>query len=293
MKSHVMRLAWLALNEVGMVLLLLALAAGIASVPAHAQNDTWKVDGEHSIARLSLGSGDKSVETGLGRVTGRVVFDTNDPADPVVELKLKPGKGQGASYSEISFKSKQSMLRNDGKVAVVGDLSVTRVERSVVTESPNLGSSDYYGGEYGEPVVHTDTREVTLLFPANRPAAQNGVMKLSVSTPTITREYFPELMSALASGNWPNAVVQDLNCVATTSGLPSEDYSGPACTGTTVATKTNAVASGTPGIGEGYYGFEPAVIPDGSQATIALELSLHRVASAAPTASNLSGEAGN
>lgn len=69
------------------------------------------------------------------------------------------------------------------------------------------------------------------------------------------------------------------------SGLPGEDYSGAACTGTTVATKTNAVASGAPGIGEGYYGFEPAVIPDGGQASIALDLKLTHV-SAEPSAAS-------
>jgi hypothetical protein len=63
-----------------------------------------------------------------------------------------------------------------GKLAVGGDLSVTRVERSV-TLDPNEAIP---GPEYGEPVVHTDTHEVRLVFPGARlPAAQNGAIQLS------------------------------------------------------------------------------------------------------------------
>lgn len=280
MKSHVRRIIKFATGEIGLVFLLLALAAGIASIPAHAQDGAWKVDREHSIARLSLGSGPKSVDIGVARVSGNVIYGANDAADPVVNLNIKPEKGQGAQHAEISFKSKRSMLTDDGKVAVVGDLSLTRVERSV-TLDPNEG---YYGAVYGEPVLHTDTREVTLLFPAEvRPTVQNGTMQIAAST-NISREYFPQLLSALAPGNWPNMVVEDEKC-AMPSGLPGEDYSGATCTGNTVGTKTSTVATGTPGIGEGYYGFEPAVVPDGSQATLALNLQLTKVSSASSAAS--------
>src|SRR6202008_1850942 len=113
------------------------------------------------------------------------------------------------------------------------------VEHVVIAGSPNLGSSDYYGDSYSsEPVVHTSKREVTLLFPVDAAAAaQDGVLHLSTSA-TITREYFPELLSALAPGNLPTLAVQDESCVMP-SGLPSEDYSGASCTGTVVGTNTN------------------------------------------------------
>jgi hypothetical protein len=38
-------------------------------------------------------------------------------------------------------------------VAVIGDLTVTRVERSVTMDA----REGYYGPFYGEPIVHTDT----------------------------------------------------------------------------------------------------------------------------------------
>jgi hypothetical protein len=286
MKSQLLRLIQLATNGVGLMLLLLALAAAITSIPAHAQ-DAWKADGEHSIARLSLGSGANTVEIGLARVSGHVVYGADDPADPVVDLNIKPENRQGADYFEIDFKSKRSMLTNDGKVAVVGDLTLTRLERSVTLDA----NEGYSGAVYGEPVVQIVTREVTLLLPAERPAVQNGTMELPAST-TITREYFPQLLSGLAPDSWPTTVVEDETCNMP-SGLPSEDYSGAACAGNTVATKTNIAATGAPASGEGYYGFEPAVIPDGGQLGIALDLRLTPSAGAQSGVSAITAAAGN
>lgn len=286
MKSHMLRIAHFATNEVGMIFLLLALAIGVASIPAHAQNGIWQVDAEHSIARLSLGSSPKSAEVGVARVSGNVAFDSSDPADPIVNLNIKPDKSLGAGYSEISFKSKRSAMTSDGKLAVVGDLSLTRVERSVTMDA----NEGYYGAEYGAPVVQTDTEEITLVFPAaSLPAAQNGAMQLS-ATSNISRERFPQLLAALAQGNWPSMVVQDENC--TMPSTVGEDYSGATCTGTPVATAANAVNAYAGG-GEGYYGSEPAVIPDGSQATIALNLKLTQVASAPSASSGAAQTAGN
>jgi len=287
MKSHMMRIIDFASNKVGLTFLLLALAIGVASIPAHAQDGIWQVDAKHSMARLSLGSGAKSAEIGLARVSGNVVFDSNDPADPVVDLNIKPDKSLGADYSEISFQSKRSAMTSDGTLAVVGDLSLTRVERSVTMDA----NEGYYGAEYGEPVVQTDTQEVTLIFPAaSLPAAHDGTMQLSATT-NISRERFPQLLAALAQGNWPSMVVQDEKCTTTYAG-GGEGYYGATCTGTPVETPTNAVNAYAGG-GEGYYGSEPAVIPDGSQATIALNLKLTQVASAPSASSGAAQTAGN
>jgi len=289
MKSHMLRIIHFATNKVGLTFLLLALAIGVASIPAHAQDGIWQVDAEHSIARLSLGSSPESAEVGVARVSGNVVFDSSDPADPIVNLNIKPDNSLGADYSEISFKSKRSAMTSDGKLAVVGDLSLTRVERSVTAYVG--GGEGYYGAEYGPPVVQTDTEEITLVFPAaSLPAAQNGAMQLSATT-NISRERFPQLLAAL-QGNGPSMVVQDEKCTTVQSG-GGEGYYGASCTGTPVATATNAVNAYAGG-GEGYYGSEAAVVPNGSQATIALNLKLTQVASA-PSASSAAAQtaAGN
>ena len=288
MRSHVSRIFQFVTGKAGATFLLLALVIAVASIPALAQGGVWQVDGQHSIARMSLGSGPRAVEVGVARVSGKVAFESNDPAAPVVSLNITPDSDPGADHSQMSFKSKRSEMTSDGKLAVVGDLSVTRVERSVTLDA----NEGYYGAEYGEPVVHTDTREVTLVFPgASLSGAQNGAIELTAAT-HISRERFPQLLTTLAASNWPNLVVEDKNCA-----MPStvgEDYSGAVCTGTPVATATNSVAPATAGGGEGYYGFESAVVPDRSQATIAFDLNLTQQTASAPSAASATAEiAGN
>ena len=290
MKSHTQRnLHSITVNLSLTLALLLALTVSV-SIPAHAQNG-WQVDTKHSVARLSLGRDPQSTEVGLATVSGNVVFDSSDSADPTLDLKtldldIASDKKLGPNSSEISFRSKRSAITSDGKLAIVGDLSVSRIERSVRLD-PNEA---YHGAEYGDRVVYTDTREVILIFPGNSlPAAQNGVINLSAAT-IINREGFPELLAALESANWPNVVVEDKNC--TNPSIVAEDYSGPACAGTAVITATNSVQTATGG-GEGYSGFEPAIVPDRNYATMALDLKLTQVTPELSAASAAAESAGH
>jgi polyisoprenoid-binding protein YceI len=107
---------------------LLLLAATTASIAAHAQ-DSWQIDPKHSVATLSLGSGANQLQIGLARVSGEVVFESSNPGDPIVTLKIV-GDPREADYASMSFSSKRSAIRADGKLTVTGDLSVTRVERA-------------------------------------------------------------------------------------------------------------------------------------------------------------------
>lgn len=273
MKSHMIQFA----GKLSLMVLVLALAVGIASMPAQAQSGIWKVDAEHSIARLSLGS----VETGVARVSGSVAFAADDPSDRVVNLNIGPDN-HGADDPEISFHSKRSVMTSDGKLAVTGVLAVTRIERPVIGYVG--GGEGYYGAQYAEPVVHTDKREVTLVFPIGSLAPHNGSMQLSASA-DISRERFPQLVDALAQGNWANVVVEDEHCAMPAT--VGEDYHGADCTGTPVEAASNSVTTYEGG-GEGYYGSQPVAVPDGSHATIALNLQLTQVA-AAPSAAQTSG----
>ena len=62
-------------------------------MPVRAQ-DTWQLDRQNSIARLSLGSRSNALEIGLARVNGDVVFESSDPADPVISIKINPAMCQ-------------------------------------------------------------------------------------------------------------------------------------------------------------------------------------------------------
>jgi hypothetical protein len=59
--------------------------------------DTWQLNRQNSIARLSLGSRSNALEMGLARVNGDVVFASSDPADPVISIKINPAMCQPQS----------------------------------------------------------------------------------------------------------------------------------------------------------------------------------------------------
>jgi hypothetical protein len=248
------------------VVSLLLLAATTASIAAHAQ-DSWQIDPKHSVATLSMGSGANQLQNGLARVSGEVVFESSDPGDPIVTLKIV-GDARAADYASMSFSSKRSAIRADGKLTVTGDLSVTRVERSVTME-PNEA---YAGPQYGEPVARTTTRQITLIFSDPRQVpSQTGAMHFSGRS-TVIREDFPNLLDAIALDDWPSQLIDDEKCENPST--IGEDYHGPECTGTIIASVSNTeVPTGGSG-GEGFYGFEPVITPDRNKATIALDLNL-------------------
>jgi hypothetical protein len=195
---------------------------------------------------------------------------------------VKPYERPGPNKSEANFKAKRS-VNNGGNLAVVGDLTLTRIERS----ANMIASEGYYGAEYDEPIVHTASHEVTLLLQgASIPAAQNGQLEL-VGTISVSRERFPQLMAALAFGNWPSMVVEDEKCDTPTK--VGTDYFGGACAGIEIDTAGRALRAKTVVGGNGYYGFNPAVSPETNQATLSLDLKLSQMASVAPGMAKAAG----
>ena len=255
---------------------LLLLAATTASIAAHAQ-DSWQVDPNLSVAALSLGSGANQLQIGLARVSGEVVFESSDPGDPIVTLKVF-GDAPKADYASMSFISKSSALTADGKLTIIGDLSVIHVERSVTMEP----SEAYAGPQYGHPVTYTNTRQVTVVFSdPHGLASQSGVMHF-LGTSTVSREDFPQFLDALTLADWPTQLINDEKCK--TPSMIGEDYHGADCTGAVIANVSNAVVSTGAPSGEGYYGFEPVISPDRNKATISLDLKLEEIL-ASPTVS--------
>jgi polyisoprenoid-binding protein YceI len=261
-------------------------------------SDTWTFDSSRSKARLFQGSkaNSDSVNTGVARVTGTVKLDTNDletsvldlsiyPADEGWEPALSPEGALRTGYVPdasdqilLTFKSSRIMRAGNGKLEVIGDLTLTRVERTI-DATP---SEAYAGPAYGDPVVHTKTRKITFLFPSLSSALvsepltsgtpqKDGMLDVSGSA-RVAHEDFPELSDAIQNTNWPS-VVQNEHCQAAYSG-GGEGYSGPVCTGTLiVATQADNCQAGYSGGGEGYSG--PICTPAaGNQMTIVLDLKL-------------------
>jgi hypothetical protein len=119
-----------------------------------------------------------------------------------------------------------------------------------------------------------------------QPAAHDGMMLFSGTT-SVIREDFPQLLDAVTLDAWPTFLVNDEKCeVPPTVG---EDYSGVKCSGTEIAAVSNSEVP--TGVGEGYYGFQPAVTPDHNYATITLNLKLTQT-SATPSVDSKSESAG-
>jgi polyisoprenoid-binding protein YceI len=247
---------------------LLLLPPVIAPATAYAQ-DAWQIDPNNSIATFSSGAAAQTLQVGVARVSGEVVFDSADPSDPTVRFSLNSNES-AATYASMSFISRQCARTADGKLRAIGELSVTRVERSVTIDA----NEAYAGPQYGDPVAHTDTRQITVLFTnPRRGASDNGTIRFS-GTSTVVREHFPQLVDAITT-DWPSQVINNEKC--TSPSTISEDYHGAECTGTVIASLDNPmVATGASG-GEGFYGFVPVVTPDRDKATIALDLTLRKV----------------
>ncbi len=258
----------LSMRNVRLIPMALALALTMASAGAQAQ--TWQVDSEFSVARLSVGSERHASEIGLARVSGQMVFDSDHPANSTVDLKIAPGNEAGSQNVGMSFISKQSAMTGDGKLIVTGNLAVTWVERSTTTMDP---SEAFAGAANGEPIIHTAVHPLTLVFYLPRQSAAIHATTRISGTASVARRDFPQLFDAFMLADWPAQLVNGQKCT-----LPltvGEDYSGTTCTGTLIASVSNAEVR--VGNGEAFSGFRPAVVPDFDRGTIAMDVRLTEI----------------
>jgi hypothetical protein len=166
----------------------------------------------------------------------------------------------------MSVTSEQSTITIDGKFLITGKLFVTRVERSARLEP----IEPYAGPAYGKRRTHTDTREITLTFSDSRQLATSKDVMQFRGTTSVRGEDFSQLLQALIQDSWPTVLVNNDNCEEPST--TDEDYSGFQCTGTDIAEVNNRFVP-TGGIGgNGYFGFQPTVIPDRNYAAIAFDL---------------------
>lgn len=270
--------------------------AAVMSPIALANGGAWSLDANTSYARFfeDSSSNPDSLNTGVARVTGKVNLDTNDLAGSFVDLSIFPAHEDwshalspegdlppgyvpdGSDHTLLTFKSKRILKSGDGVLKVTGDLTLTRVERSV-TVTP---SEAYAGPVYGDPHMRTITREVTILFPnpdgailagpvTSAMRQKKGALEMSGSV-RIGDGEFPELSDAIRHTNWP-PVVKDEHCEVPSVG---EDFSGPVCTGKSIAA-TRPDNCDEPSVGEDYHGLI-CVPPAGNRTTVVLNLQLLR-----------------
>jgi len=277
--------------------IMIAVMLPIISPLAFADAGTWSLDSASSSARLYQGSAANpdSASTGVGRVTGDVRVDTNDLSNSVFDLSIYPADEQWGhalspegtlpagyvpdptDHTLLTFHSKRILRMRDGKLQVIGDLTLTRVERSMILMKA------YAGPVYGDPVIHTETREVSFLFPdlsavvssdPLRPSNLQEKSELDVSgSAYIGYDDFPALRSAIQATNWP-VVVRNKQCEMPS--MVGEDYHGPTCTGTLIATTSQDNCHMPTVVGDEDYRGPICTPPSGNQTTIVLDLKMLR-----------------
>ena len=229
------------------LLVLVVLSSLIFVESGLAQSAVWRIDSEHSTARLflaSLKSPHVAVNVGVARVSGIVDDIGDDPSHSVFDFTIYPADESvaptfsndkwseqhaplEAAHTVVTFKSKRAVSMGGGVFRVTGDLTLTYTERST-TLDPNEA---YAGPVYGPPVVHSEKKEVVFEFQRMAVSAmrtrRGAAAELSGSS-VIGAEDFPELFTAVSAMNWP-AFVEDEQC--TWPSTVGEDYSGPVCSG--------------------------------------------------------------
>jgi polyisoprenoid-binding protein YceI len=187
-------------------------------------SDTWIVDPIRSNARLFQGSrtNPEPVNPCVVGVTGKVRLDTNDLDASVFDLSFYPTAEErrhalslegtlptgyaSRDQTLLTFKSTRILRTEDGRLEVVGDLTLSHVERSV-TAAPTEAA--YGAPVYRDAVIHNETHEIKFLFP--------GVSAEHLSGPlTQAMQHNNGVLEIVGSGDVPAAA--------------GEDYSGAQCT---------------------------------------------------------------
>lgn len=240
----------------GRFAVLTAVALSLAALPAFAQHGG--LNPHNSFAGLFVGSGENphALNLGVSPVDGDVNLDPDYPDASVFNFSMS------SDNTSLIFKSKQASWLRDNLWQVTGDLTVERTERSIQANA----AEDYSGPVYGEPEIHSSTREVTfVLAMLNDPAIFDHAEILGSAT--IGRENFPELLAGISRDNWPS-LTGNYDC---SIDMVGEDYAGASCEGQYLETKANF--GSYPGSGEDYAGIE-STIPGVNQMTIVLRLSM-------------------
>jgi hypothetical protein len=263
--------------------------------PVMAQDTVWRIDSEHSTARLFLASSknpDAGDNIGVARTSGVIDHEAGDPSRSDFDFTIYPAdktadeSGKNPDYTVIRFKSTHVVPVNEETFRVTGHLTLSYVERSMTADP----SEAYSGPLYGPPVHQSVTQEAVFEFhevsPAGTQKATDNKAEWLASSTTIGED-FPQLFKVVSTTNWPTFVA-DERCMVPSIG---EDFSGPSCTGETVERIARAgVRCEVPSIGEDYAGeICTATSPVRVANEVQMQLDLH-LTKTAPAMAAISGQ---
>jgi hypothetical protein len=224
---------------------LLVISGMICIVPVAAQSAVWRIDSEHSTARLFLASSKNpgaGENIGVARASGVIDQNAGSSTIPNFDFTIYPADktptedqsvkdpASDLDYTVISFKSTRVVPVDEETFRVTGNLTLNYVER-LATYDP---SEAYAGPVYGPAVHHSVTQEAVFDFHRVSPYSIQKAKESNAewfASSTNKGEDFPQLLNVVSGTNWPTFVA-DEKC--TTPSNVGEDYSGATCTGETV-----------------------------------------------------------
>jgi polyisoprenoid-binding protein YceI len=137
------------------------------SASAFAQAGTWQIDPNHSSAQFSVKHlGVSTVRGAFTKVSGSAKYDPADPAKSSVDVTIdansvdtrvemrdndlrSPNFLDVQKYPAITFKSRQTKAAGNGKLQIVGDLTIHGVTKEVVldVDGPSAQIKDPWGNQ--------------------------------------------------------------------------------------------------------------------------------------------------
>jgi polyisoprenoid-binding protein YceI len=128
------------------------LAALALAATAAAQSGTWKIDPNHSSAQFSVRHlGVSTVRGAFTKVSGSAQYDPADPSKTTLEATIdttsvdthvemrdndlrSPNFFEVQKYPTITFKSKHAKAAGEGKLQIIGDLTIHGVTKEVILD---------------------------------------------------------------------------------------------------------------------------------------------------------------
>lgn len=146
---------------------LTVVAALAISALAAAQAGTWQIDPNHSAAQFSVRHlGVSTVRGAFTKVSGSATYDPANPSKSSVDVTIdassvdtrvqmrdndlrSPNFLDVQKYPTITFKSKQAKAAGEGKLQIVGDLTIHGVTKEVVldVDGPSAQIKDPWGNQ--------------------------------------------------------------------------------------------------------------------------------------------------
>lgn len=187
---------------------MMTLSVIVFAITCAAETETWEIDPNHTTSQFSIRHlGISTVRGVFEKTNGTVIYDPADPIKTQIDAILdastintriekrdndlrSPNFFDVAKYPAITFKSKKTEVEGQGKLKIIGDLTIHGVTKEVVldVDGPSQPVSAMGGvrmgaeatttinrrdfGVNGAPMVAGDEVQIILDVELKRPATK-------------------------------------------------------------------------------------------------------------------------